>query len=144
MSLTETTYAHTPTMRSILTHLFDTETFSSNSPFKKQWIPSVNVKDAEKRYEIDLAAPGLKKEDFKIEIQNNILTISAESVLEKEEKDKKYTRKEFNYHSFSRSFALPVNVEEDSIEAKYEEGILKLTLNKTKTETYTKKVINLQ
>ena len=144
MSLIKTNNANTPTYRSLLSDFFDTDGFFSEPLFKKDWVPSVNVKANENNYEIDLAAPGLKKEDFKVEVENGVLTISAEKKTEKEETDKKYTRKEFSYNSFIRSFALPENVEEDSISAKYEEGILRLTLKRTKVEKPNKKVISLQ
>ena len=75
-------------------------------------------------FELDLAAPGLKKEDFKIELENNILTISSEVKDEKEEEAKNYTRREFHYSSFSRSFTLPRIVEFDKIKADYENGIV--------------------
>lgn len=143
MAFTTTINGNVPTMKSILADLFETDTFFSNSVFKRQWVPYVNVKDADNCFEIDLAAPGLKKEDFNIVVQNGILTISAESRSEKEDSSKKYTRKEFYYNGFSRSFTLPGDVEENSIQAKYEDGLLRLTLNKTKTEELIKKVIHL-
>lgn len=96
-------------------------------------MPSVNVKETETNYEIEMAVPGLKKEDFKINIDRNILTISSESQTENEERDEKknYTRREFNYQSFTRSFTMPSDiVDVEHIEAKYENGILKLAVPK--------------
>ena len=96
-------------------------------------LPSVNVKETENGYGIELAVPGMKKEDFKIELDKHVLTISSEKKEEHEEKDKngKYTRKEFNYQSFSRSFTLPANtVEIDKIEASYKDGILHISVPK--------------
>ena len=79
---------------------------------------------------VSLAAPGLKKSDFKIEVEGNMLTISSEKEESKEEKETRYTRKEYSYTSFSRSFTLPEEVNKEKIDAVYEDGVLKLTLPK--------------
>jgi len=92
-------------------------------------VPAVNITENDKEYKIAVAAPGLKKNDFKIDLDGNMLTISAETEEAKEEKeDERYTRKEYNYSSFSRSFSLPDEVNKEKIEAVYENGVLKLTL----------------
>jgi len=93
-------------------------------------IPSVNITENEKDFNIELAAPGLEKKDFKIEVENGTLTISSEKEKEEKEERKNYSRKEFSYSSFSRSFQLPENSLQDKIDAKYEGGILKLVLPK--------------
>ncbi|MBI2731612.1 MAG: Hsp20/alpha crystallin family protein [Sphingobacteriales bacterium] len=93
-------------------------------------VPSVNVSENEKEYRLTMAAPGLKKDDFKIDIDGDIITISAETKMEKEEKDEKFSRKEYSYKTFSRSFTLPEFVNSDKIEAVYENGELKLMLPK--------------
>ena len=93
-------------------------------------LPSVNLKETDQHYLIELAAPGMKKEDFKVEMHNGILTVSAERKEEKEEKKEDFLRREFSYSSFSRSFAVPENSMEDRVEASYKDGILKITLNK--------------
>ena len=93
-------------------------------------VPAVNIADNENEYEVSLAAPGLKKDDFKIDVDGNMLTISSEKEENKEEKDKAFTRKEYNYSSFSRSFTLPDEINREKIEAKYEEGVLKIALPK--------------
>ncbi|WP_118193324.1 Hsp20/alpha crystallin family protein [Albibacterium indicum] len=102
--------------------------------------PSVNISEKDNGFEVELATPGLKKEDFSISIEKDILTISAEKKEEKEVEDKKYSKREFNYTSFSRSFTLPENIDEESIDAKYENGILSISLTK-KENTDTKKMI---
>lgn len=80
---------------------------------------------------MSIAAPGLKKEDFKLALNHNVLTISSEQSSEKEDKEEgKYTRKEYNYSSFSRSFTIPETVEVDQIDAKYENGELRIVLPK--------------
>ena len=96
-------------------------------------LPSVNVKQNDNEFEIELAAPGMKKQDFKIELDKNLLTISAVQKEEREEKNSngKYTRREFNYQSFSRSFTLPADVvQSDKIEAEYKDGILHIVVPK--------------
>jgi HSP20 family protein len=94
-------------------------------------IPSVNIKETGDDFEVEMAAPGMKKQDFKIELNNNVLTISSEKQEENETKEgKNVTRREFSYQSFSRSFALPAIVETDKITAKYENGLLKLNIPK--------------
>ena len=91
-------------------------------------VPAVNITEQKDNYLVSLAAPGLKKDDFKIDVDGNMLTISSEKEETKEEKDKKFTRKEYNYSSFSRSFSLPEEINKEKIEAYYEDGVLKITL----------------
>jgi HSP20 family protein len=95
-------------------------------------LPSVNLKETDKHLEVEMAAPGMKREDFKVEIDNNTLMISSEKEEEKEETRKKdnFVRKEFNYQSFFRSFYLPENVDENKIEATYKDGILHVIIAK--------------
>ncbi|MBS1612758.1 MAG: Hsp20/alpha crystallin family protein [Bacteroidetes bacterium] len=90
----------------------------------------VNVKDTEAAYIIDVAAPGFNKEEISIKVENNLLTIKAEQKNETETKEEKYTRKEFNFSSFNRSFTLPKTVDADKIGAAYQNGILSVTLPK--------------
>ncbi|MGB7843921.1 MAG: Hsp20/alpha crystallin family protein [Salinimicrobium sp.] len=101
--------------------------------------PAMNVQDSKKDIQIELAAPGLKKDDFHITLDDGILTISAEKENKEEEKKEGYYRKEFSYNSFTRSVRLPESIDEDKdVEAKYNDGVLKLTLHK-KNETQQKK-----
>lgn len=93
-------------------------------------IPNANIVENGKDYKIEVAAPGLEKKDFKVEVDNGILTVSAEKEEEQKEERKNYRRREFSYRSFSRSFALPENSLPDKIEAKYDNGILTLSLPK--------------
>lgn len=92
--------------------------------------PAVNIKENEDSFEILLAAPGLNKEDFSIEIDENILKISSEFKQNEEAKEEKFSRKEFNFSSFKRAFTLPETINEDKIEASYINGILQLVLPK--------------
>lgn len=119
--------------------------FFNNSMDLGTTIPAVNSKETDSSYELEVAIPGLKKEDIHVEFDRGILTISSEKKEEKEEKDgEKVTRKEFNYSSFQRSFHLPENILEDQIEADYTDGILKLSLPKqTETKVHRKKEIEI-
>jgi HSP20 family protein len=93
-------------------------------------VPTVNITENKDYYNLSLAAPGLKKNDFNIDVDGNILTVSTEKEQSKEEKNEQFTRREFSYSSFSRSFTLPNEVNKEKIEAAYEDGVLKLTLPK--------------
>lgn len=115
---------------SFLSDFFDNDRFFDGDWLKKQSVPAVNVKETDKNFEIEVAAPGMSKKDFKITAENGILNISSEKKEEKEQKEKDYTRKEFSYSSFSRSFTLPENTNEEDIKANYQDGILKLEIAK--------------
>lgn len=112
--------------------------FADDDFFNRWWredrLPAVNVAETEKEFKLEVAAPGMKKEAFKVEIKEGVLYISAETKFEKEEKEENYMRKEFSFRSFKRSFYLPENVREDSILANYQDGILYLTLPKVKAD----------
>ena len=96
-------------------------------------IPAVNIIEDKENFKLSLAVPGMKKDDFKIDIEGDMLTISAENKTEKEEKEEKFTRKEFNFTSFSRSFTIPEGIKTDKIDARYEDGVLKIFLPKTES-----------
>jgi len=108
--------------------------FERVAPAHQQSFPAVNVIEIEDAFKIELAAPGLKKEDFKVNVHENTLTISTEKKEEKTENVGKYTRKEFNFSTFKRSFALPKNVDGEKIVAIYNDGILGLELPKKEQE----------
>jgi len=93
-------------------------------------MPAVNIKEDDKKFTLDLAVPGIDKKDLKIELNEDVLTISSERKEEKEENREDYKRREFSYSSFCRSFALPENVNRDKIEANYKDGILTVVLPK--------------
>jgi HSP20 family protein len=94
-------------------------------------VPAVNIVEKQDHFEIFLAAPGMKKDDFNIDVEGNLLTISAQTEQRREEKDERHTRQEFNYTSFSRAFTMPDGVVRDKIDAHYENGLLTLMLPKT-------------
>ncbi len=122
--------------------------FDNDNDFENWWkgvknTPAVNVKESDKNFEMEVAAPGMKKEDFKVEIKEGNLVVSAESKREEEEKKENYTRREFSYSSFTRTFRLPENIKTEDIVANYNDGVLKLTMPKkvaTKPEENVKKI----
>jgi HSP20 family protein len=106
--------------------------FASNQ--ERSSVPAVNVKETDKAFELKVAAPGMDKNDFKVELENNMLVISAQKEDKHEEQDEQgnYTRREFSYQSFQRSFNLPEQmVQGDKISAKYKDGVLSITVPKT-------------
>ncbi|MDF2449967.1 MAG: molecular chaperone (small heat shock protein) [Bacteroidota bacterium] len=107
--------------------------FFKNELFPKDYagyMPSVNITESKDSYGIEVSAPGFEKKDFNLSISENVLTISGEKTAESVSEEKTYVRKEFNYGTFKRSFNLADLVDEDHIDAKYENGILKIELPK--------------
>lgn len=127
--------------------IFDNAKFFGKNWLEKEFgqlFPAVNIKESNKNFCLEIAAPGFKKEDIKVSVENDVLTISAETKEEKNEETKKFTRKEFTYNSFSRSFTLPENINTESIDAKYENGILNLSIPKREeSKTLPKKDIKV-
>lgn len=94
-------------------------------------VPSVNIKESTDAFEVELAAPGLEKKDFNIELNHDVMTISSEKKMENETREgEEFARREFSYQSFSRSFSLPNSADSDKIKAKYENGILRVYIPK--------------
>ena len=100
--------------------------------FNRENMPAVNIKETDNNYEIEAVIPGLKKEDIHVDIERGVLTIWGESKSEKENKEDNFTRKEFSYSSFKRSFSVPESMTEKDVKARYEDGILKLSVTKMK------------
>ena len=116
-----------PWIGDVFDNLFN-DTFFSDRMVSR--VPAVNISETDGHYHIELAAPGLKKEDFKINLDRNVLSISCEQRQEKKEEKKNYSRKEYSYNSFVRSFNLPDTVDQSSIEATYSDGILNIDVAK--------------
>lgn len=93
-------------------------------------LPAVNIKENAEEFFLEIAVPGMKKSDFNIDVDNKILSISSETKEENEQKEENYTRREFGYSSFKRTFTLPETIESDNISAQYKEGILTVHLPK--------------
>lgn len=104
--------------------------FIWGSAGSRQMMPAVNISENEDGFMLEMAAPGLKKSDFKINLDNNVLTISSEKQEEQEDSKQNYSCKEFNFSSFSRSFTLPKSIDFDKIKADYKDGILRVSLPK--------------
>lgn len=123
-----------PQLPSLFDRFFDTDLFDwtrRNFSETNTTLPSVNIKEDVNGYEVEMAAPGLDKGDFRIDLKNNVLSISSEKKTSEEtENGKQFTRKEYSYQSFCRSFSLPQTVESDKISARYEQGILKVSIPK--------------
>ena len=127
--------------------------FNVDDFFDEGWLtkwqkdfPAVNISEDEKVYTVEVVAPGFRKEDFKLKVEDDMLTISAEtkSDLKEPQNGREYTRREYSYNSFTRSFRLPDNVKDDSISAAYQDGILKLDLPKSKTQVKATKEITIK
>jgi HSP20 family protein len=119
--------------QSFFDDFFTKDLVNHNNNVSKRWsqMPSVNVKETEGDYQIELAAPGMKKSDFNVEVKNDQLTITAEKKTEAKDTSDNYVRREFNYSKFERSFTLPSKkYDESGIQAKYEDGILLLLIPK--------------
>lgn len=121
-------------MPSLFDRFFENDLFDwSNRNYSNTntTLPAVNIKEDKDGFEVEMSAPGLDKKDFKIELNNSVLTISSEKKVENETKEgQQFTRREFSYQSFSRSFTLPETVEGEKIGAKYENGILSVSIPK--------------
>ena len=120
----------------------DDDFFDGRWMAREMTVPSVNVKETKQAFNLEIAVPGMKKSDFKLEVKDGALVVSAETKSEKEEKGEQYTRKEFNFSSFSRSFWLPENVKTDNIKAQYNDGILNIVVPRmeVKKETPVKQI----
>jgi len=97
---------------------------------RQMMTPAVNIRENEDGFVLEMAAPGMQKSDFKINLDNNVLTLSSEKQEEKEENTEKFSRREFNYGIFCRSFSLPKTINLDKIKADYKDGILSVSLPK--------------
>lgn len=109
---------------------FGRDLFFNNDLSRTQTMPSVNIIENADAFEVEMAAPGMNKNDFKIELDNQNLTISYEKKEEENKQEKQYTKREFYYQAFQRSFTLPQTVESEKIKAKYNDGILTLLIPK--------------
>ena len=123
---------------SLFDELFKPEFNRNIHQWNRTNVPAVNIKESEEDFTIEVAAPGLQKEDFKIEIDQEILTISSKKEHKQEDVSEKgrFTRKEFSFTSFQRSFTLPDTIQEDAIKAVYTDGVLHVTLPKLQEELH--------
>ena len=107
-------------------------------------VPAVNIQENETEFVVEVTAPGCQKEDFKVHLQEGILSISAQTTQKAHTEGKNFTRKEFSYSSFNRSFILPKNIMEDSVKAKYDNGLLHISLKKKQDAESSRKQITIE
>jgi HSP20 family protein len=110
---------------------FNDRVFNNNSPAPRKNIsPAVNIIEADNEFKIEVAVPGLSRNDFNIEVEDDVLNIFSAEKETTEDKMPNYTRREFNFSSFKRSFELPETIDQDQIQASHKEGVLSITLVK--------------
>ena len=114
----------------IMEELFRPDWMGGSQNLNTMSVPPVNIRETDTSFEVELSAPGKSKQDFNIEVENDLLVISSEFKSENTTEEGKYTRREFSYSSFRRSFTLPETIKDDDIRASYENGILKISLPK--------------
>jgi HSP20 family protein len=124
----------------------DLDLFNAGFPSTRNSMPAVNLSENDNSYTIDLAAPGYRKEDFQLKVNDDVLTISAETKNERTEASdgREYSRREYTCSSFTRSFRLPENTKEDAISAKYNNGMLQINIPKSEKEVRASKEIKIQ
>jgi HSP20 family protein len=127
---------------SALDSFFDDDSFFDNWK-RTSVLPATNIEETDDAFVVKMAVPGVDKDKLHVEVNENLLTISSEMEDRQEEENKNFTRREYSYQSFKRSFALPENVDEGSIKASYENGELVLTLPKSQVEVKKTKQIDI-
>jgi HSP20 family protein len=110
---------------------------------RREFNPAVNVKETDKSFEIEMAVPGIEKKDINVEVEKEVLTISSEMKDEKNEEFDNYSRREFHFTSFKRSFKVPKEAEVSKIEAKQENGVLSIKIPKKEEKVNLKKMIKV-
>ena len=128
----------------LLDNLFLDNKLDALNNYETFSIPAVNISENLTNFVVELAAPGLHKEDFTIEVEEDTLKIASKKVEEnKEENDLKFKKREFNYRNFQRSFKLPENIKTEEIQANYENGVLRVTLPKMEEKKAFKKMVEI-
>lgn len=119
-----------PTFSTLIDDLFNDSFINEGFNDKQAVVPAINIKEVEDTFVIELAAPGNIKDDFKLDVDHDVMHISVDRTAKDEETKDHYTRREFSFQSFKRSFNLPETVDTDKIEASYINGVLAVTLPK--------------
>jgi len=132
-----------PSFRTMMEDFWNGDKFFNAPFFNGESVPSVNVSDKKRKYEVAVAAPGYKKDDFKISTENGLIIISAETSSEQKEEKDDYLRQEFSCSSFTRTFSLPEDADEDKVSARYENGVLTVDLPKSAKAIAAKKEIKV-
>lgn len=116
-----------PGFNDVFDSIFD-DTFFSDRMMSR--VPAANISESKDHFHVELAAPGLKKEDFKLSLERDLLSISVEQTVQTDPQERNFNKREFSYSSFVRSFTLPESADENGIEAKYENGLLCIEIPK--------------
>lgn len=116
-----------PSMNNVFDSIFTDGFFNETNA---RMVPAVNISEGVDHFQIELAAPGLNKKDFKVGVDRNLLSISVDKQEESQQHESRFTRREFSYHSFVRTFNLPETADQNAIQAKYEDGLLRVTVAK--------------
>lgn len=122
-----------PSLSSMLDEMMD-RNFSTGFEKNCGCVPATNILENEKQFEIQLSAPGMKKEDFSLQMENNVLSVSYEKKEGEDKKDENFLRREFGIESFTRSFSIPKTADAENINARYEQGILYISVPKLNPE----------
>jgi HSP20 family protein len=133
-----------PTVNTFFDNFFRDDDGFFPTVFRERTVPAVNVSEDDKIFKVEMAAPGLKRDDFHVSIERNMLVIKSEIEEEKEVEEKTWTRKEYNYRAFERSFWMPENVLPEKIEAVYKNGILTVMLPKKEVVVKKTKAIEVK
>jgi|SRR5690606_14716880 len=133
-----------PSLQSMVDDFWNADGFFNKPFFKEEFFPAVNIREKEGSYELEVSAPGFKKDEIKVSAENGMLTISGEASTEDKEEKEGYTRKEFSKSSFSRSFSLPENIMEDEIKAKFSDGLLHISLKKSAAKKSSAKHVTVE
>ena len=127
----------------LLDDIFSEDFFTPTMSHRRETIPAVNVRETEKAYELEMAVPGMDKKDINVEIEENMLTISSEMKEENNEENDGYSRREFRFNSFKRSFNIPEDSEASKIDARHENGVLYVSIPKKEAKPSLKKMIKV-
>jgi len=130
-----------PAFSNVFDSIFN-DTFFSDRMMTR--VPAANISESKDHFHVELAAPGLKKEDFKLNLERNVLNISVEQQQQDEQQERNYNKREFSYSSFVRSFTLPDSAEQNGIQAKYQDGVLSIDIPKKEEAKMQSRQIEIQ
>lgn len=128
-------------VNNLFDQLLNDNFFNGHNSSETSFVPQVDVAETDKGFELQFAVPGLKKEDLNIELNQNVLTVSGERKFKDEKDEKNYHAVETKYGVFKRSFQLPDSIDADALEAKYEDGILRVTVPKDAKKAEKKNIV---
>ena len=134
---------HVPLLRSMIEDFWHTDRFFGKPFSDGEFLPAVNIRETKTHYTVEVAVPGFKKGDFKITTENGLLSVSAETGKDEKEEKENYTRREFSSSSFTRTFSLPGNIDENNITANYQDGLLEIGIKKSGNTDVAKKKIKV-